>query len=273
MKKVVQYILVFFFVIALLSQWLGVEESNGENGDDDATLQCTDSEVLDSTATIGWTKFVNRAWRDNYSNDAYCIDYLTLADDANQSTDYRFGMRAPRARSDNDYWGQVYASFFQQDRDRLIFLEDSVRTIIQSQNLDDLETIHYLVSMVQDIPYQYIMPESCEGFSDHPCVPNQRFGILTPVEFLFYLTGDCDTRTVLLYTLLTNFGYQPIIVNSVEYGHSMLAMNVPTSGDFIEHRGQRFYFWETTATGWAPGMLPPDMNNTQYWQVVLDYQN
>jgi hypothetical protein len=52
----------------------------------------------------------------------------------------------------------------------------------------------------------------------------------------------------------------------------MLAVDVPTEGDYFEHNGRKFYFWETTAMGWLPGMLPPDMNNTDYWTIILDYE-
>jgi hypothetical protein len=70
--------------------------------------------------------------------------------------------------------------------------------------------------------------------------------------------------------LLKNFGYSPIIINSNEYLHSMLALDLPASGDYLIHKGKRYAFWETTNVGWLPGMLPPDMNNTSYWNVILD---
>ena len=52
----------------------------------------------------------------------------------------------------------------------------------------------------------------------------------------------------------------------------MLAIDIPTEGDFFEHKGRKFYFWETTATGWMPGMLPPEMSNKDYWTIILDHE-
>ena len=49
----------------------------------------------------------------------------------------------------------------------------------------------------------------------------------------------------------------------------MIALNIPTQGDYIEHRGVRYYYWETTAVGWPAGMLPPSVSNSDYWEVAL----
>jgi hypothetical protein len=59
---------------------------------------------------------------------------------------------------------------------------------------------------------------------------------------------------------------------SNEYRHAMIAIDLPASGDHIIHKGKKFYFWETTNTGWLPGMLPPDTNNIAYWKITLDHE-
>jgi hypothetical protein len=128
-----------------------------------------------------------------------------------------------------------------------------------------------IVAFVQDIPYQYVLSDNCEGRAGE-CNPFVSWGIYAPVEFMYHLKGDCDTRTVLLYTLLRNFGFEPLIINSKEYKHSMLALNLPSAGDDFVYKGRRYAYWETTNTGWLPGMLPPEMNNKDYWTVVLDYE-
>jgi hypothetical protein len=43
--------------------------------------------------------------------------------------------------------------------------------------------------------------------NDAKCDGYERFGINTPVEFIATLQGDCDTRTLLLYTILAHYGY------------------------------------------------------------------
>ncbi len=129
-----------------------------------------------------------------------------------------------------------------------------------------------VVAFVQDIPYEYVIQEECTGSETAPCNGNVMLGLYSPVEFLGKMHGDCDTRTVVLYTLLRNFGYEPLIINSNEYLHSMLALDVASSGDDFEYKGKKYAYWETTNVGWLAGMLPPDMNNKDYWSVALDYE-
>ena len=86
---------------------------------------------------------------------------------------------------------------------------------------------------------------------------------------MYELNGDCDTRAVILYELLNRMGYETIIVVSREYGHAMIAVDLPIIGDHIEYKGRHYYFWETTAKGWKAGMLPPSYPQIPYWKVAL----
>ena len=96
------------------------------------------------------------------------------------------------------------------------------------------------------------------------------YGLYSPSEFIWQLKGDCDTRTVLLYSMLQNMGFDAVIFISSQYAHSMLGVDVPSSGDYLRHKGVNYYFWETTSKGWVPGALPPDMQQLAYWEVALD---
>ena len=71
-------------------------------------------------------------------------------------------------------------------------------------------------------------------------------------------TGDCDTRSLLAFTILREFGYDVAVVNSIKMGHSMLGVHVP----YVPGNGvygltsisrKRYYLWELTATGWHLG--------------------
>jgi hypothetical protein len=159
-----------------------------------------------------------------------------------------------------------------RDFDSLKPLADSLLKIGTTRNLDRNEFADMVVTFVQDIPYSFVLSTE-ECLTREPninCVQNQRFGLLSPIEFLHTLTGDCDTRTLLLYSLFKHFNYNPIIVNSWKYLHSMLLLDVVASGDYLEHKGQHFYFWETTAKGWEAGDLPPDVTDLSSWQIILD---
>ena len=175
--------------------------------------------------------------------------------------------------TEKTFWKNFYFELYKHDESLLNSIKDSIRVLADREEIKTEGMIYTAVSLIQDIPYNYILPDdSCSIHTDFPCVPLQRYGVLSPIEFLYTLSGDCDTRTVLLFTLLKKLGFDPIIVNSAQYRHSMLAVDVASEGDYFIHKGRKFYFWETTNTGWLPGMLPPDMNNTDYWTILLDYE-
>jgi hypothetical protein len=159
---------------------------------------------------------------------------------------------------------------YQHDADKLVVLQDSLQEIADTRNLNRSEFASFLVSFVQDIPYEFVLPEACNGSEQKPCNGNIMYGLYSPAEFVYQLKGDCDTRTVLLYTLLENFGFDAVILISREYEHSMLGIDLPMAGDYITSNGRNYFFWETTNVGWMPGTIPPEMNNTDYWKVALN---
>ena len=213
----------------------------------------------------------HRSWLDTYYRNTYCTNYSITEQQHTLAQLDRNNLVVPNQwETFEQYWGNVYQGLLASHSDRLIELQDSLFFVGQQDELNRLDFADMVVSFIQDIPYSYIMIESCDAAGDTPCEPNQRFGILSPVEFLYTLKGDCDTRTTVLYKFLKHFGYDVKVVVSSEYAHAMLAINLPISGDFINHRGQRYYLWETTNTGWQPGMLSADMKNTNYWKIALN---
>ncbi len=214
----------------------------------------------------------NRTWKD-FDDVQRSVRYSVSSTSANAASDFRNTVYVEYDGREKVFWKDLYFGLYNHDQSELDVVQDSIRSLAIRDNIADPDLIYSVVSFVQDIPYNYIIStDSCAAHTDHPCVPLQRYGVLSPVEFLYSLAGDCDTRTVLLFTLLKKLGYDPIIVNSAQYRHSMLAVDVPTEGAYFTHKGRKFYFWETTATGWLPGMLPPDMNNIDYWTIILDYE-
>jgi hypothetical protein len=138
-----------------------------------------------------------------------------------------------------------------------------------------------IVTCIQDIPYVLTHELSCnsiDSYSDYakeyhaagkPCKPDCKYGLLSPTEFLYELNGDCDTRTVAIFTILKHYGYDVVILNSEEYGHSILGINLPAHGDYKIDRGKKYYVWELTAEDWQIGMLSPSINNMNYWNVMI----
>lgn len=231
--------------------------------------QCVDIDAEDSVLM----KYSHgRGWIEYLNNTDFCSIYDIPFSAVDRAEDNRNSIVLDYWNDDTDYWRQVYSRLYLDNKDQLTSIQDSLLKIKEERNLDRDAFATMVVAFVQDIPYEYVLNEECNGAETAPCNGSVSFGIYSPVEFLGKMHGDCDTRTVVLYTLLRNFGYEPLIINSNEYLHSMLALDVPSSGDDFEYKGKRYAYWETTNVGWLAGMLPPDMNNKDYWSVALDYE-
>lgn len=154
--------------------------------------------------------------------------------------------------------------------------------IKKNQPIDDKRFAEMIVSFVQQIPYYLVLDKSCniddyvdpsiqKILQDNPgrCTPNQKFGITTPVEFMANLQGDCDSRTVLLYTILKHYKYDVAIFSSDIYKHSILGINLPYSGIKYPFAGRQYTLWETTSV-YKPGEIPSQITNLNYWYLSLN---
>jgi hypothetical protein len=262
-------ILLFLFIALLFLSWMmSVFQSCTEGFSaemDDTTVD--DYSEYDTAQTL---QHHARTWLDYFNNKNYSVRYAVESSMEEKAFAERDAFFVESWSTDEEFWRMVYMDLYEKNKNQLSFIQDSLTYIRDSLQLEREDFARMVVSFVQDIPYNYILPDSCAGHNDFPCMPNVKYGIYSPIEFLNSLHGDCDTRTVLLFTLLRNFGYEPVILNSTEYLHSMLALDIPSSGEYLEHKGKRYAFWETTNVGWLPGMIPPDMSNKNYWNVILD---
>jgi len=182
-----------------------------------------------------------------------------------------------------EYWRTVYSQITKLDSSKLNFFYQYFEKIKQEKELDYQEFANVIVTFIQSIPYTLILSSSKEealrqdGFSKKyllnnqgPYVENIKFGLFSPLEFLYSLKGDCDTRTVTLYCILSHFGYDVIVLNCLT--HSMLGINLPAQGKAVKYQGKNYYFWETTGPGWQVGQIPLEYASMD-WYVALPSVN
>jgi hypothetical protein len=270
MKVLATFLLVAFALMVFFTMlFVDYEEHHDENELIELAAECADMSQLDSAIMLVTH---NRSWVEYMRNAGFCSAYEVAYDDASSAEFSRNSIDVKYYGDRKDYWVQVYSRLYLDSKDHLQSLQDSLTAIGVEMNLDREDFARMVVSFVQDIPYEYVLPDECTGTEVSPCNGNVAYGVYSPVEFLYAQHGDCDTRTVLLYTLLRNFGYEPLIMSSSEYLHSIIALDVASSGEDFEYNGKKYAYWETTNVGWLAGMLPPDMNNKAYWYVALDYE-
>lgn len=244
---------------------------SGQNFNADASCMDSSRELKQENLFQVWHQ---RSWTDLRYNAEYCLAYNFNSVDYRKSTNQKSKTVINGSfQFYHEYWGEVYKNIVLQNQPLLSNLQDSLYALKMDKSLDKTEFANAIVKMVQDIPYAYIMSDECERVSkDYDCIPHQKFGLTSPVEFLYTLKGDCDSRTVLLYSLFKHFGIDALVMISKEYLHSVIAVSIPAGGKHIIHKDQKFYFWETTASGWEAGILPPDMKNIKYWKIALDHE-
>ena len=177
---------------------------------------------------------------------------------------------------------KLYLDVFNNDKLYLNLVYKELNYIRKDRSLSKRKFAEMIVSMVQEIPYSIVAQETCASaqtsnedmrkmiLSGIECDGEIYGGVYTPTEFVYNLKGDCDSRTLFIYTVLKYFNYDVVILNSDLYAHSIIGLNLPSSGRYKYHKGNRYYTWETTYKGWELGLIPAKVSNINYWYVALD---
>ncbi len=178
-------------------------------------------------------------------------------------------------------WGKMYDRLSSFDSDKLDYIYSLLDSIKTSNNLSYNKFAEVIVTMVQDIPYKLIVEEDCDVAASRDyntratadrfgCVGDVKYGVYSPVEFMYSLDGDCDTRSLLIFTVLAHYGYNVAVLVSFPYQHSILGIDLPgVGGSYVRGAGRKYYVWETTSKGFDVGYLPPENSNMSNWNIAL----
>lgn len=220
----------------------------------------------------------NRNWKDNYGNE-YTTDLSVRERDYHRLKNH---IDNYKPRGGGYFWGNLYKYIEKKDGPSLDLVMEAFTEINDQHRLNKMEFAEMVVSCIQDIPYSLVFPGNCESPEKYEesirkilekcsdcCIGNIKYGIQNPISFMRNLKGDCDTRTVLIYSILKHFNYDIAIVNSEFYKHSILGINLPASGLYKIHNGKKYVLWETTAKYFEVGHLAPNFNDVTHWNVVL----
>lgn len=220
----------------------------------------------------------HRVWKDNYGHN-YRGD-LTIREQ--DFLDLHHHLAQYKTNSNKNFWGGLYEYLESTDGPKLDLVMQTFERLHAEKKLNQMEFAEMVVSCIQDIPYSFVFQNDClpaENYEhairrvleDCPscCLGNVPFGIQNSLSFLQNLKGDCDTRTVLIYSILKHFNYDVAILNSTFYRHSIIGLNIPASGLVKLHKGKKYVVWETTAKYYEAGALPGNFNDITHWEVVL----
>jgi len=118
---------------------------------------------------------------------------------------------------------------------------------------DDVDTINHMMSFVQNL--EYTKDRVGTGYNEYPKYP---------VETLVDKGGDCEDTCILFASLLNQFDYGSVLLIFREQRHMAVGVKGKSGlpGTYFEHQGNRYYYVETTETGWNLGKAPKEMQNT-----------
>lgn len=151
-----------------------------------------------------------------------------------------------------ELWKGIYRKVYKQSYSQIDDIAKGLTKIFNEEKMSASDRILFLTTFVQNIEYK--LPESALGF-------------LPPVICLRDKFGDCDTKALLLYVLLERMNVDCVMFWSLYYHHAMIGINTNAAGLYKVHQGRRYYFLETTYPGWDIGVLPPEVDNIDYWYL------
>ena len=217
------------------------------------------------------------------SNYINWYDYKNYYYNTNLKISYNDYLKSIRNK-ENNYASTIeslYSVIYKSDKLDLDLVYKELDFIRRDRSLSKRKFAEIIVSMIQHMPYNIVSQESCfkAQMSDDSlremilsgieCDGNVYGGVYSPLELVKKMKGDCDSRTLFIYTVLKKFNYDVVILNSDLYAHSIIGLNIPSSGRYKYYNGKRYYTWETTAKGYDLGILPAECSNIKYWYVAL----
>lgn len=125
----------------------------------------------------------------------------------------------------------------------------AIKAAAEKQGITGNELVEFLVAFVQSFPY----------VSDSISTPSDEYPRY-PVETLLEKKGDCEDTAILTAVLLHELGYGSALLYLPDQEHMAVGVlgGEDVEGSYYEKNGQRYYYLETTATGWHIGEVPDD---------------
>lgn len=119
-----------------------------------------------------------------------------------------------------------------------------LKRVVLEEDYTPRQAVEFVATFVQSIRYDY--DSNTKGVEEYPDYP---------VEFLVDQKGDCEDHTILLAAILEKMDYRVVLFEPP--GHAALGVaGVDLPGWGMEYQGVRYYYLETTATGWILGECP-----------------
>jgi hypothetical protein len=199
-------------------------------------------------------------WLD-FSGAQNHIEFNILQEDYEKAVSYREGLEL------DDYFSQsqLYFDLMEVSNSPIDSMVKALSRGIKEKNLSGLNALNYVVNAVQFPTYTKVTGgEDCPCFDmgrnwTNRCEPLEDgtgccnsitpFAVFSPAEFIVQKTGDCDTKALVAYALLSRMGYKVAVLTGDKPAHAMLgvtSINPVMHTEVVNSKGRIYYPWEVT---------------------------
>ena len=275
--RLLGFAFLLFFVFGIISLFINpihttVKKKFATNSDEE--IQNTTQDPITGESIISHY----RIWQD-YNNKKYSGNIKVKVSDFKNVANYRNSISV--SPQDPNQYNYIVSKIYDYDKNKLSLLYSMFDSLKTKHNLNEMQFAEVITSCIQDIPYILVLNNDCNpnNYNDKfiseylgqggKCEGNIKFGILAPTEFMGSLIGDCDTRTLLLFTILNHYNYDVAMLGSELYRHSIIGINLPYNGISKIINGKKYVLWETTEQGIPPGVISREASDLRFWNVTL----
>lgn len=187
----------------------------------------------------------------NYFNRTYQWEYASRQWTWNLSireADYNYFKSLKRPMTDD------YSIYVTNPTDDSYFenLVNKFKVDTKKYGFTERETVDFIVSFVQSL--KYVLDDVSTGYDEYPKYP---------LETLVDQQGDCEDTSILLASLLREMGYGVVLIAFQDHMGVGVKGSSSMPGHYFEYNGSRYYYVETTGSGWGIGDMPDDYKGSE----------
>jgi hypothetical protein len=152
----------------------------------------------------------------------------------------------------NDFDDYVKLALDSGDDQYIESLVERLENAAENKGFSKYETVEFVISFVQSLPYT-------EDDVETPWDEYPRY----PIETIFDRGGDCEDTSLLVAALLDEMNYDVclLILENDEHCAVGIAGGEGIYGTYYLVDETKYYFLETTGTGWEIGELPSSITD------------
>jgi len=126
-------------------------------------------------------------------------------------------------------------------------IAETLLSLSGDYGLEESKVPGLCISFVQSLNYSSDLLSA--GYDQYP-----RF----PYETLYESGGDCEDTSILSVAILQEMGYDVVLLELPEHMALGIHCSPGTEGKSFEYAGKRYYYLETTGSGWNIGEMPEE---------------